>query len=331
MILRDIEIYDYTGYTGDTIAICIFNMYFWHLGRLETKTFSTLNIELVDKPKPNHIGRYFDVYVVFDQDGYLQLSLYEKKKKFLDMVHNTLMDVSEEEGINQEQLINAYNKCLALNLEHRFLLRRSKPLRSPNHQYFGNVECFWDVDIFIATAIIYNKQGEEILRKIIGIEQSGWARFIPWAKMKWKNGYFCLRGRQWFERESRNWCVKVYTPATDKQSQPTTNTRRKYKTLLHGWEERQLFPSYKGAWISPRFYSNKNSSGQYIELKEHAYCIANMYVNHLGPINTYFLEYIYIILKNKQEFHNIVARKQARDSKFGLINPKPLMDVYVDP
>lgn len=328
MILHHILIRDYTECIEDKVAVCMANMYYWHLGELETKTFVRLNITLTDKQKPNCIDRYFRAYVVFDFDGYLRLSSYAKKKKILDVVHNTLMNVSEEEGINQQQLIDTYNKCMELNLEHKFLLRRPKPLRSPNHQYFGNVECFWDVDIFIATAIIYNKQGEEIMRKIIGIEQSGWGHFIYWAEMKWENGYFFLRGKQWFESENRNWCIKVYTP--DKKNQPTINTKRKKKKLLYGWENKHFFPSYESAWIYPRFYSIIQNS-EYTLLKDQAYCIADMYVQHLGPIKTCFLDYVDIIFKNEEDFNKTVSRKQARDSELGIATIKGLIDVYVEP
>ena len=46
MILQDIVLYDYTECIEDKIAICVANMYYWHLGRLETKRVKKLNIKL---------------------------------------------------------------------------------------------------------------------------------------------------------------------------------------------------------------------------------------------------------------------------------------------
>ena len=309
---------------GDGIAICIPNMYLWHLSRLATKTFDVLYIELVDKKKPDIRARSYTTHLLFDLKAYLKLATYEKKKKVLDIVHNSLMTLSAQEDINQQQLINAYNKCLARNLEHRFLFRGNKHLRSPNHQYFGNVVCFWDVDIFIATAIIYNRQGEEIMRKIIGIEDSGWAGFIYYTKLKWENGYFCLRGKHWFELEYRTWCMKVYTPPLNKQKPPTIQTWRRRGKLPYGWST----PSFCG-WIYISFDNPLISDPEYIQIRNYAECVANMYIHQLGPLKGYFRAF-YIILKNKEDFDSTLTSQQAKDRQRGVATSTHI-DLYIEP
>jgi len=148
---------------------CPCEMFFFHLGKIETKNLGYLNINLV--PSKDEVivqkwnGSFLTVYQVFDFENYFQLNNLGKKKCLLKIVYDNMISICTEQEIDRSTIDECYETCLSQkNIEHRWILRKSYK-RSPNHKYYGNVECYWDLDKFTASAIILNKNKEQILKK----------------------------------------------------------------------------------------------------------------------------------------------------------------------
>ncbi|MEM7174251.1 MAG: hypothetical protein AAF380_03300, partial [Bacteroidota bacterium] len=162
------------------------------------------------------------IYTPFNFTEYWESTPYKKKKMLLDTIHKCISSISKAEGIDAKKLDNAYQTCLAHKLIFRFPFKggAKEILLSPNQEYLGRVELLWEADTITATAIIEDKQGKEVMRKIIGTQQANNGDFYVLtsgrSKINWEEGYFCLEmGKPWTKEDHGilRWCVKVYTPS----------------------------------------------------------------------------------------------------------------------
>jgi len=165
-------------------------LYLTCLGKYNTNAIKKVVIEFtLSKDAENNIEYLLDVIRIkktFDFEKYFLLSeKYEKKKMLLEALHESMTVVANHEGWSVEPLKDAYNCCLAKNLEHTWL-RKDKYFLSPNRKYYGGVFCNWDIDKFEAFAVFLNKQKEEISR-IKLFEREPWD-VDPMGKMGWDKG-----------------------------------------------------------------------------------------------------------------------------------------------
>ncbi len=152
----------------------IVEMYWRYLRILKTKTKSMgkLNFNLGGNFSYEQYAQgIITLTVPFEFEEYLEAPKKNKKLLILDTIHNCLLSIADEQEIDKHKLQQAYDYCIENNLENRWLLG-GKPKRSPSKKYYGAVECYWELEFFQATAIIYNSKKQEIKREILFKEPS---------------------------------------------------------------------------------------------------------------------------------------------------------------
>ncbi|WP_345951643.1 hypothetical protein ABDD95_09460 [Mucilaginibacter sp. PAMB04274] len=111
-----------------------------------------------------------------------------------------LADVNDWE---KQPLINAFDSCIRLNLEYKFTL---KSLMSPSKDLLGYIQCYWDIERFMATGIIKRKNGEIIKQELLVNVEAYNGEFIYYAKCRWTDNYtFTL-----YMKDGNEWSVKYF-------------------------------------------------------------------------------------------------------------------------
>lgn len=166
---------------------CIQQLYIKCLPKYHTGNFKKAIISLISnnetEDKVENMVDVISITKVFDFEKYSQLSeKYDKKKMLLDVLQAGMITLAKHGGWSIDPLIDAYDCCLAKNLEHKWL-RKGKYFLSPDRKYYAGVFCNWDIGTFEAFAIFLNKQKEEI-SKIKLFEREPWD-VDPMGKMGW--------------------------------------------------------------------------------------------------------------------------------------------------
>jgi hypothetical protein len=153
-----------TSFKSETLGIT--EMYWHNLHRLKLKTLKIkkLIISIDSKKEPFYATGIQEIQTTLDLTIYKSLTNKNKKLLILNTIHNSLLSIADEQEIDKQKLQQAYDYCIENNLENRWLLG-GKPKRSPSKNYYGAVECYWEMDYFQATAIIYDKKKNELFRK----------------------------------------------------------------------------------------------------------------------------------------------------------------------
>ncbi len=142
---------------------------------------------------------------LFDFPDYLMKEKQEKKKILLDNLHAGLLDIAYQKGWDIIPLVNAYNCCLAKDIEHTYWIK-NKVFRSPGRQYYAGVYCDYDIDFFTASIIFMDKNKIEISRKEILKVAESWQ--IPdFIELGWENtnDTFSLHGKTYNPMRNHTW------------------------------------------------------------------------------------------------------------------------------
>jgi hypothetical protein len=167
---------------------CIPELYWRKLKDYDTKKVNKCTIYVSDDwgDKEYYYTNWSDskgMNVPFNFDEYFASDNYKKKKMQLEAIHEGMVRIAEKEGWQIDPLFDAYNQCLADNLEYKFLV--GKPKSSPNRKYKFNFWCNWDIDVFELYWVLQDKKGNE-LKKEKFIEREPYrGEFIYYVKFKW--------------------------------------------------------------------------------------------------------------------------------------------------
>jgi hypothetical protein len=143
-----------------TIEMFWFKLY---MLKVKTKNINKLII-YTDKTKNYNINGIKEFTYPFDFKNFDNSSRNDKKKLILDTVHNVLLSIADEQDIDKDKLQEAYKYCIDNNLENKWTLG-GKAKSSPSKNYYGAVECLWEMEFMQATAIIYDSNKNEKFRK----------------------------------------------------------------------------------------------------------------------------------------------------------------------
>lgn len=191
---------------------CVQEQYWSYLKGYDTGRYQKIVIEIDDDIRAldndgNLVGLAVDVLVVvkyFDIQGFLSLEDYEKKRRLLELLHATMMDLGECNNWNVELFSNAYKNCIESNLEYRFKVR-DKNYKSPTRGFIGYVKCYWDLDKFTATGVISRKDGSILKEETLVEIEPYFGDFIYYANCKWDDAYtFSL-----YSKEGKKWSIAI--------------------------------------------------------------------------------------------------------------------------
>ena len=175
---------------------------FWRIlnrSKINTEGIRKIAIVLGDEKSVNKFGPVFQINQKIDFESYFAMNSFDRKKFILDLLHANLLDYSNQIGIDKDALIDTYNECLNKRILNRWLLK-DKFVRSPNHQFYGGIECIWELDKFVAFGVIFNKDKQEVFRKPLVEKEPYFGDFIYLAKSGWVEDSFFLQsngGEKW--------------------------------------------------------------------------------------------------------------------------------------
>lgn len=174
---------------------CIVEMYWNQIKNLKTNKLAKVVVFLGDNREPQIFGNVYSSYKSFDFEIYFGLPELDRKRIVLDVIHNELLNIASKEDISMSELNNAYNYCLENNLENRWLFK-DKYFLSTDGQYYGAIECLWELNRFEAIGIILDHNKKVINKKIMVKIEPYLGDFIYWAKCGWNENEFYLQSKQ---------------------------------------------------------------------------------------------------------------------------------------
>lgn len=193
-------------------AWCVQEQYWHYLEKYETGQWQKVIVQVNDAPTliENDYqlsGSIADVAVVtryFDIERFLGLDKLKKKKALLELLNDSMLFLANQYQWDKDTLSRAFDQCIESGLEYRFKVR-NKDFKSPTRQFIGLIQCYWDLDSFIAVGIIMSKSGIILKEeKLIDVEPYH-GEFIYYSKCKWDDPYtFSL-----YSKAGKRWSIEV--------------------------------------------------------------------------------------------------------------------------
>ena len=122
---------------------------------------------------------------LFNFCSYFDLrSKYDKKFMQLEALHKGMQEIAISEGWDINFLKSVYDECMALKLENTFFVT-AKHKNAPNRQYKAGIWCCWDIDLFEAYLVVFDKSDEEIYREKFVKTEPHNGDFIYYTNLKW--------------------------------------------------------------------------------------------------------------------------------------------------
>ena len=169
-------------------------MFLYQLRKVDVKSFFKFNIQLTAIESTEQLevrtGKIVEVLRYFDFDSYFLLSNFEKKKLLLNIMYEELLKQANKGELKRKLVEDAYNHCLDNDLYFKFRLS-NKVFRSPCRSYYGALDCEWDMNTIIITAIIYDtkKVRNELMRKVL-YEGKDFGPYIWSSSIYWNKTCF---------------------------------------------------------------------------------------------------------------------------------------------
>ncbi len=143
----------------------------------------------------------------FSFDEYLSKENEEKKLMQLNVIHDGMLRIAEKAGLEIQPLEDAYKMCLAADLKYQFDVGKLKS--SPNRKHKIGFWCNWDIDIFEAYWVLYDKKGAEIRRQKFIEKPPHEGEFIYYAKWKWLDDTTVLLEDKYKYGKGESWTIDL--------------------------------------------------------------------------------------------------------------------------
>ncbi len=128
-------------------------------------------------------------------NNYFLLDNYERKKKILNFVYESMLFLAKHFAWQTEQLTKAYQTTLDQRIENDFWFGKLKS--SPNRKYKAGILCKYGLQEFKIYAVVLNKQEIEIERKLLTSTKPSEYDFVDLlGKTKWDKNEFSLYGKK---------------------------------------------------------------------------------------------------------------------------------------
>ena len=154
----------------------------------------------------------------FSFDKYFSKEGDNRKKIQLEIIHDGMLRIAEKEGWEKEPLIDAYNKCLEVDLLYQFDVGKLKS--SPNRKHKIGFWCNWDIDVFEVFWVLYDKKGEEIHRGKFITKEPYEGEFIYYVKYKWLDNDTVLLEDKYKYGNKETWTINA-TPGNQASDDST--------------------------------------------------------------------------------------------------------------
>lgn len=186
-------------------------MYHSHLKDYQTPGIHSVTIKVYDnwgsEMNEGEVKGYKTIYIQFDFINYFKLDKFNRKKMQLDAIQKGMIIIAQAEGWAIDPLLDAYNSCLAKNLDYQF--RVGKPKASKNRKHKIGFWCNWDIDIFEVFWVLYDSKGGEIKRQRFIHKPSYEGRFIFFVQWKWiDNSTVLFEDRYKYSRKEK-WTIDL--------------------------------------------------------------------------------------------------------------------------
>lgn len=129
-------------------------------------------------------GGVCEVSLPFDYQAFMNLDDYRKKKMTVQTLRSGINDFIKNKGMDSEPFTSTFNKIIDANYENVWLWK--KPKTSPNRKHKAQILLEHEVEKIDISAIISNRQGEEITRKLLVTERPDeWFYKKYLGELKW--------------------------------------------------------------------------------------------------------------------------------------------------
>ncbi len=137
-------------------------------------------------------SNFFDGFLYLDEAKLAEYERcdtnYSKKEFWLVRVFEYFLSISELFGWEKQTFIDAYNECMACNINCGFFFK-DKLFTSPNKEYSFGLYYELDINIYNIYEVLYDKKKKEIARRKC-YSRSGMIFYISWASWEKCNDKF---------------------------------------------------------------------------------------------------------------------------------------------
>lgn len=165
---------------------------FWsNLKLTDNKSVQKCNIQVYDqdsifpKGEIKKIGSIAYTYIEIDIKEYFKLSDKEKKLLLLNIVSDGMQQIASIEKWNIDEIKEAYNRCLAQNLNYYFFIK-NKFKSSPDRKFKIGLWCEWELKSCKMYGVIFSKKNE-LKRFLIWELRPYAADVIYYLDWKWQD------------------------------------------------------------------------------------------------------------------------------------------------
>jgi len=165
---------------------------FWsNLKLTDNKSVQKCNIQVYDqdsifpKGEIKKIGSIIYTDIEIDTNEYFKLAENEKKLLLLNIVRDGMQHIASIEKWNIDEIKEAYERCLAQNLNYYFFIK-NKFKSSPDRKYKIGLWCEWELKTCKVYCVIFSKKNE-IKRFLIWQLEPYAADVVYYTDWKWKD------------------------------------------------------------------------------------------------------------------------------------------------
>jgi hypothetical protein len=182
--------------------------YFQNLKEINS-TFNYLNLFITDRYEEDgkvndSVLNFYDYYFYFDLLEFRDMpNNDEKKKYFIDKLHQLLLILCDKFNWDKLKFENAYKKCLENNFSCSWYFK-NKLFKSPNRNYYFGLFHLINFDGYKVYEILFDNKKNEIYRRVCFFDYSS-TFSISWASWENQNEFFYYK----FSNISKMFVIKV--------------------------------------------------------------------------------------------------------------------------
>ena len=133
-----------------------------------------------------------EVFKYNDYDKYFNCVKNEKKLILLNILHDGILRIAENQGWDTNVLEEVFNDCIEISIENTWFFK-NKYFVAPDKLHYARILYNWDLDIFEIFIVFYDKTKNEIKRTKVVEEEPHWGESYYYIHQAWTDAStFCI-------------------------------------------------------------------------------------------------------------------------------------------
>lgn len=204
---------DYHSKIVNVESHCVSELYWSFLPKnFDTGSVKKCVIELLQERVDSlhdHTNLWTDVkktQMNFDFELYLKSNKHNKKKILIETLHTGMLKIAQSEKWELKILIEAYHKCLEVNLVYQFMVKGQVKV-SPDKTLKMGLWCNWDIDVVEIFWVLFDKEGYEKKRELFISKEPQWGEFVYYLSWKWMDNESVLVENKYKYGDNDKWMI----------------------------------------------------------------------------------------------------------------------------